>query len=67
VEYQQQSLTRFLLKNLEGNDWARYEGRKERHRLYKTIIEMAQKEGDTTTAFIFKQILEDEENHQFQR
>jgi len=31
--------------------------------LYKTIIEMAQKEGDTTTAFIFKQILEDEENH----
>jgi len=31
--------------------------------LYKTIIEMAQKEGDTTTAFIFKQILEDEEDH----
>ena len=31
--------------------------------LYKTIIDMAQKEGDTTTAFIFKQILEDEENH----
>ena len=31
--------------------------------LYETIIEMAQKEGDTTTAFIFKQILEDEEGH----
>lgn len=31
--------------------------------LYKTIIDMAQKEGDTTTAFIFKQILEDEEGH----
>jgi bacterioferritin len=31
--------------------------------LYKMIIEMAQKEGDTTTAFIFKQILEDEEDH----
>jgi len=31
--------------------------------LYKNIIEMAHKEGDTTTAFIFKQILEDEENH----
>jgi bacterioferritin len=31
--------------------------------LYKTVIEMAQKEGDTTTAFIFKQILEDEEDH----
>jgi bacterioferritin len=31
--------------------------------LYKTIIEMAQKEGDVTTAFIFKQILEDEEDH----
>ena len=31
--------------------------------LYKEIIEMAQKEGDVTTAFIFKQILEDEEDH----
>ena len=31
--------------------------------LYKTIIEMAQKEGDTTTARIFRQILEDEEDH----
>jgi bacterioferritin len=31
--------------------------------LYKNIIEMAHKEGDTTTAFIFKQILEDEEDH----
>jgi bacterioferritin len=31
--------------------------------LYKSIIEMAQKEGDVTTAFIFKEILEDEEEH----
>jgi bacterioferritin len=31
--------------------------------LYKSIIEMAQNEGDVTTAFIFKQILEDEEDH----
>jgi len=31
--------------------------------LYKTIIEMAEKEGDTTTAFIFREILEDEEEH----
>jgi len=30
---------------------------------YKTIIEMAQKEGDITTAFMFKEILEDEEEH----
>jgi bacterioferritin len=31
--------------------------------MYKAIIEMAQKEGDVTTAFIFKEILEDEEEH----
>ena len=31
--------------------------------MYKEIIEMAQKEGDVTTAFIFKEILEDEEEH----
>lgn len=31
--------------------------------MYKSIIEMAQKEGDFTTAFIFKEILEDEEEH----
>jgi len=31
--------------------------------LYKTIIEIAGKEGDVTTAFIFKKILEDEEDH----
>jgi bacterioferritin len=31
--------------------------------MYKQIIEMAQKEGDVTTAFIFKQILEQEEDH----
>lgn len=30
---------------------------------YKKIIEQAQKEGDVTTAFIFKEILEDEEEH----
>jgi len=32
-------------------------------KLYKTIIEMAEKEEDTTTAFIFREILEDEEEH----
>jgi bacterioferritin len=31
--------------------------------MYKGIVEMAQKEGDITTAFIFKEILEDEEEH----
>ena len=31
--------------------------------MYKGIIELAQKEGDVTTAFIFKEILEDEEEH----
>jgi bacterioferritin len=31
--------------------------------LYKKIIELAQKEADVTTAFIFKEILEDEEEH----
>ncbi len=31
--------------------------------LYKQIIEQAQKEKDVTTAFIFKEILEDEEEH----
>lgn len=32
-------------------------------KLYKQIIEMAEKEGDITTAFIFREILEDEEDH----
>ena len=31
--------------------------------LYKKIIEAATKEGDVTTAFIFKEILEQEEDH----
>jgi bacterioferritin len=31
--------------------------------LYKQIIEQAQKEGDVTTSFLFKEILEDEEGH----
>ncbi len=31
--------------------------------MYKGIIEQAQKEGDITTAFMFKEILEDEEEH----
>ncbi len=31
--------------------------------MYRGIIETAQKEGDVTTAFIFKEILEDEEEH----
>ncbi len=31
--------------------------------MYRGIIELAHKEGDVTTAFIFKEILEDEEEH----
>ncbi len=31
--------------------------------MYRQIIEMASKEKDVTTAFIFKEILEDEEEH----
>ncbi len=31
--------------------------------MYKGIIDTATKEGDVTTAFIFKEILEDEEEH----
>jgi len=31
--------------------------------MYKQIIEMAEKEGDVTTAFIFREILEQEEEH----
>ncbi|MEM2924716.1 MAG: ferritin-like domain-containing protein [Methanocellales archaeon] len=31
--------------------------------LYKQIIKQAESEGDITTAFIFKEILEDEEEH----
>jgi bacterioferritin len=31
--------------------------------MYRQIIELATKEGDTTTAFMFKEILEDEEEH----
>ncbi|MCX8189458.1 MAG: ferritin-like domain-containing protein [Nitrososphaeria archaeon] len=32
-------------------------------KLYKTIIQKAESEGDNTTAFIFREILEDEEEH----
>ncbi len=31
--------------------------------MYRQIIQLATKEGDVTTAFIFKEILEDEEEH----
>ena len=31
--------------------------------MYKEIIEEAQKEKDVTTGFMFKEILEDEEEH----
>ncbi len=31
--------------------------------MYKGVIELANKEGDVTTSFIFKEILEDEEEH----
>ncbi len=30
---------------------------------YKKVVEAAQKEGDIATAFMFKEILEDEEEH----
>ena len=48
------------LKEFLGNDTKAEE---EAITMYKSIIEMAQKEGDVTTAFIFKEILEDEEEH----
>jgi len=32
-------------------------------KLYKEIIKIAESEGDVTTAFIFREILEDEEEH----
>jgi bacterioferritin len=35
----------------------------EAHQLYKKIIEQAQKEGDITTVFLIKKILEDVEEH----
>ena len=31
--------------------------------MYRKVIEVATKEGDVTTAFMFKEILEDEEDH----
>jgi bacterioferritin len=31
--------------------------------MYRQIIQLATKEGDVTTAFMFKEILEDEEEH----
>jgi bacterioferritin len=31
--------------------------------MYKTIVELAQKEGDPTTAHIFREILKEEEDH----
>ena len=31
--------------------------------MYRKIIELATEEGDVTTAFMFKEILEDEEEH----
>ena len=31
--------------------------------MYRQIIQLATKENDVTTAFIFKEILEDEEEH----
>lgn len=49
------SLKEFLELNVKAEE--------EAITMYKKIIEMAQKEGDVTTAFIFKEILEDEEEH----
>jgi len=48
------------LKEMIGRDKKDEEGA---IKLYKQIIEMAEKEGDTTTAFVFREILEDEEEH----
>jgi bacterioferritin len=31
--------------------------------MYRKIIQLATKEGDVTTAFMFKEIMEDEEDH----
>ncbi len=50
-----ESLTEFLDFDIKAEEKAIV--------LYKKIIEQAQKEGDITTAFIFKEILEDEEEH----
>ena len=36
---------------------------KHAEKMYRQIIELATKEHDVTTAFIFKEILEDEEEH----
>jgi len=48
------------LKQMIGQD---IKDEKNAIELYKQIIEMAEKEGDVTTAFIFREILEDEEDH----
>jgi bacterioferritin len=50
-----ESLAEFLSLNVKAEEEAII--------LYKKIIEQAQKEADVTTAFIFKEILEDEEEH----
>jgi len=48
------------LKEMIGRDVKDEEGAIS---LYRTIIETAQKEGDITTARLFRRILEDEEEH----
>ncbi|MCD6414284.1 MAG: ferritin [Candidatus Diapherotrites archaeon] len=48
------------LKEMLENDKKAEEGAIQ---LYHKVIELAQKEGDTTTARLFRKILEDEEEH----
>jgi bacterioferritin len=50
-----ESLKEFLENDTEAEE--------EAITMYKAVIEMAQKEKDVSTAFIFKEILEDEEEH----
>lgn len=48
------------LKEMIAND---IKAEEEAIKMYKGIIELARKEKDTTTAFLFEEILKDEEEH----
>ena len=50
-------------KNLKEMIKADIKAEEDAIKMYKGIIELASKEGDVTTAFIFKEILEQEEEH----
>lgn len=54
-----------------GKDWREMlqidlKAEEEAIAMYKEIIDLAEEEGDVTTAFIFQEILEDEENHHYE-